>query len=40
MLRVLMPASVRRRRCEAAGQHRPVLIDMGKRKLCMRCATW
>lgn len=39
VVRMLMPASIRRRRCEAAGTHRPVLIDGGKRKLCMKCAT-
>jgi hypothetical protein len=26
--------------CEANGWHRPVLIDSGMRKLCMRCLSW
>ncbi len=33
-------ASFRRRRCEQAGTHRPVLIDLGRRKLCMNCCAW
>lgn len=37
---IMIPARYRNAWCERRGEHRPVLIDTGKRKLCMNCGTW
>ncbi len=38
--RLLVPARKRRAACEAAGKHHPVLVDLGRSKVCYECGTW
>jgi len=38
--RLFIPSRVRRRACEARGAHHPVLVDLGRRKICFSCGTW
>ncbi len=35
--RLLIPASRRRAACVARGEHRPVLVDLGRDKVCGGC---
>jgi hypothetical protein len=39
LVRLFLPKRAKRQ-CVAAGMHKPVLIDLGRSKLCMNCGQW